>query len=863
MIKKKRKVTIEKKKKTQYKTKHIHQVDTNKQAEENDTFDDDDDKEHHIPAELQSPKMIIEEHMDKVVTKLTPETKNTLYSMKDGSTLLERELPESITTTTLVKEQFIVRPLEGNIHSQWMDVTNTLIEALELNSLENTSSSSFTHINHDPIHAPAENESIMLDISGYKTQNDDPHANELDEHDTSTVTQETHHKPIPTTTTTTTWGWGNKKAHTQKEDVDQVVPVKGQEEKYTKNEDGTVRLKSGLTYRIEMSLCGFAAFGYDEDENNLLFKDKQVTYDMFVHYPSILNDPRLVFRYEDHYFAANHNNPLFTSLLVFKRPLEEKDSESTKVSDSRETYSYGRGWRQWLSRSSTADPIDLIDQDNIHHEENMNTTKQEEHVKDETTTFTTTTKATSVGWSPDQQDNTEPNTGSLFPKRKMYAKTLRLTSEQLKNLKLKKGVNTISFSVQSAYQGKAACVAKVFYWDYDIQVVISDIDGTITKSDAMGHLMTMIGKDWTHAGVAQLYTDISNNGYQFLYLTSRAIGQADYTRDYLKRVLQNNYQLPDGPVIMSPDRLFTSLHREVIIRKPEMFKMACLKDIQRLFGGRDPFYAGFGNRITDAISYRSVNVPSSRIFTIDPQGNVKLELLTGFKSSYVYLNDMVDQIFPPIDKTIDEEYNDYNYWKTPMPEIEIPELEEEGPMPTSPKPKPIKPDPASLPKESVVGYVPEKRGLLRSFRRSSSSVKSPPPTSSTSTVGAVIKKPTETAPLKKVTSLTHLASLNSPESENASETSSGPTSPMSLPDDLSRVKSDSASVRPSSSGIMSKVIGGVFSRKTSSTTASEQAKKHDEKKQDDKNQDDTTRGDTLEDFDSDIDDLDLDAIPFI
>lgn len=75
------------------------------------------------------------------------------------------------------------------------------------------------------------------------------------------------------------------------------------------------------------------------------------------------------------------------------------------------------------------------------------------------------------------------------------------------------------------------------------------------------------------------------------------------------------------------------------MRKPEVFKMACLRDIQRLFGeaSRNPFYAGFGNRITDALSYRSVNVPSSRIFTIDSTGEVKLELLelAGYKSSYV------------------------------------------------------------------------------------------------------------------------------------------------------------------------------------------------------------------------------------
>jgi phosphatidate phosphatase LPIN len=75
------------------------------------------------------------------------------------------------------------------------------------------------------------------------------------------------------------------------------------------------------------------------------------------------------------------------------------------------------------------------------------------------------------------------------------------------------------------------------------------------------------------------------------------------------------------------------------MRKPELFKMACLRDIQRLFGdsARNPFYAGFGNRITDALSYRSVNVPSARIFTIDSSGEVKMELLelAGYKSSCV------------------------------------------------------------------------------------------------------------------------------------------------------------------------------------------------------------------------------------
>ena len=38
--------------------------------------------------------------------------------------------------------------------------------------------------------------------------------------------------------------------------------------------------------------------------------------------------------------------------------------------------------------------------------------------------------------------------------------------------------------------------------------------------------------------------------------------------------------------------------REVIERKPEEFKIACMRDVQKLFPDKEnPFYAGFGNKI--------------------------------------------------------------------------------------------------------------------------------------------------------------------------------------------------------------------------------------------------------------------------
>lgn len=234
-------------------------------------------------------------------------------------------------------------------------------------------------------------------------------------------------------------------------------------------------------------------------------------------------------------------------------------------------------------------------------------------------------------------------------------------------------------------------------------IVISDIDGTITKSDVLGHVLNTIGRDWTHQGVAKLYTEIAANGYNFLYLTSRSVGQADTTRAYLKGVVQEGYKLPPGPVILSPDRTIAALRREVYLRKPEIFKMACLRDIMSLFSGHggaqnttenaleaglkpmneadmpgglgtgrgksgSPFYAGFGNRLTDALSYRSVNIPSTRIFTINSNSEVSLDLLSlnHYKTAYNSMREIVDHYFPPVGLLVKgggEEFTDFNYWR--------------------------------------------------------------------------------------------------------------------------------------------------------------------------------------------------------
>ena len=50
-------------------------------------------------------------------------------------------------------------------------------------------------------------------------------------------------------------------------------------------------------------------------------------------------------------------------------------------------------------------------------------------------------------------------------------------------------------------QGTTKAQCTVYLWDYHDKMVISDIDGTITRSDVAGHVLPLVGMDWTQNGV--------------------------------------------------------------------------------------------------------------------------------------------------------------------------------------------------------------------------------------------------------------------------------------------------------------------------------------------------------------------------
>ncbi|CDS35848.1 LNS2 Lipin Ned1 Smp2 [Echinococcus multilocularis] len=258
-------------------------------------------------------------------------------------------------------------------------------------------------------------------------------------------------------------------------------------------------------------------------------------------------------------------------------------------------------------------------------------------------------------------------------------RAFKLSSEAIKRLGLGDGTNEAVFTTINKYQGTCTCYCLIYVWNSTDKVVISDIDGTITKSDLLGHVLHWVGLEWTHPGVIQLYKKISENGYRLMYLSARSIGQANPTRNFLEGLEQDNEKLPAGPIILSPNSLITTIQMEIIQKRPQVLKISNLKRLGELFRHQNPkapcpFFAGFGNRTSDVETYRAIGIPDSHIFIVNPEGVI--ETPTGIKlpTGYTALCEMTDLVFPSDQQILSGsvEYSDFSFWRDNLPTLTSP-----------------------------------------------------------------------------------------------------------------------------------------------------------------------------------------------
>uniref|UniRef100_A0A671MUV8 phosphatidate phosphatase n=1 Tax=Sinocyclocheilus anshuiensis TaxID=1608454 RepID=A0A671MUV8_9TELE len=411
---------------------------------------------------------------------------------------------------------------------------------------------------------------------------------------------------------------------------------------------------------IAISLCG--GLTENREITREEFEERAISYQEFADNPSIIDDPNLVVKIGTKYYNWITAAPIVLAVQVFQKTLPKATVEN--ITKEKMPKKGGRWWFSWRGRNNSSKSIFYrvyILTGGIFH-----------RLKDESSS------------SEDDSGGAKQNPVSNQPEvlhctgGHCYRKTLRLSSEQLASLHLKDGPNDVVFSVTTQYQGTCRCEGTLYLWNWDDKIVISDIDGTITRSDTLGHILPTLGKDWTHQGIARLYHKVSQNGYKFMYCSARAIGMADMTRGYLHWVNERGTMLPMGPVLLSPSSLFSAFHRlEVIEKKPEKFKIECLTDIKNLFyPNTEPFYAAFGNRATDVYSYKEVGVPLNRIFTVNPKGELIQEHAKTNISSYGRLCEVVDHVFPLLirgntaDFPCSDIFSQFTFWREQLPEVD-------------------------------------------------------------------------------------------------------------------------------------------------------------------------------------------------
>ncbi|NXQ98057.1 LPIN1 phosphatase, partial [Sagittarius serpentarius] len=227
---------------------------------------------------------------------------------------------------------------------------------------------------------------------------------------------------------------------------------------------------------IAISLCGGLTDNKEITKEEFL--EHAVTYQQFVDNPAIIDDPNLVVKIGNKYYNWTTAGPLLLAMQAFQKPLPKATVES--IMRDKMPKKGGRWWFSWRGRNSTIKEETKLEEGMSGSGltgEDSSQMSMANRIKDESSSSDEDPRAAKQNLGSLQTSSSHLSLLSGIS----YKKTLRLTSDQLKSLKLKNGPNDVTFSVTTQYQGTCRCEGTIYLWNWDDKVVISDIDGTITR----------------------------------------------------------------------------------------------------------------------------------------------------------------------------------------------------------------------------------------------------------------------------------------------------------------------------------------------------------------------------------------------
>lgn len=264
-----------------------------------------------------------------------------------------------------------------------------------------------------------------------------------------------------------------------------------------------VLFSEGTTYIFEIAVCKEVSESTSPRQpTTAQFDASRITNEQFLKQPELLQDPHqwLYVRFRGRYFGWDNGSHILTMLTLYRKALLQGQPKP-QTPTPKGTWSRWWGRNQARNRTTTDESISTIPTDqseksslappsnldgktSLSHEQ-LSRSRTEPLLVATPPPLTSSPSAPELPSSPNpsqaEKAVAQESLTSSLSEQKHYAKTLRLTSDQLKTLNLQKGANDVSFTVQSSFSGVAMITARIFLWQSDYQIVISDIDGTITK----------------------------------------------------------------------------------------------------------------------------------------------------------------------------------------------------------------------------------------------------------------------------------------------------------------------------------------------------------------------------------------------
>lgn len=241
-----------------------------------------------------------------------------------------------------------------------------------------------------------------------------------------------------------------------------------------------------------------------------------------------------------------------------------------------------------------------------------------------------------------------------------FRKSLEPAQEDFLKMRLRDGSNDIEFVAHTATEGEVRVSARLYFWPISAKIVIAEIDGAISRGSTSGRMLTnllpIMEKDSSsmmHEGAPEFYSRLAKNGYRIVYLTCQGPSRAEWIHSMRRRSTSADASrdcalLPNGPVLLSPDRLLGSM--EPASMNAQEFKVAALNGLRALFPVEvNPFYAAFGKTYADSVVFTQVGVFLGKVFLVDEgDGRLRHNSLMNFQESYRSVLRMADKMFPPI-----------------------------------------------------------------------------------------------------------------------------------------------------------------------------------------------------------------------